>query len=141
MKEFKSYIMSASLVVLAIYPAAAQQRDPVNHSSTSMSAQGRYEVVQSTLAARWTFRVDRTCGRIHQLVSTQDSGGVAWEEMTVLKMPKCSNDGKIRYQVFTSGLAARHTFLMNTDTGKTWQIQTSKDAQGNESAAWVPFDE
>jgi hypothetical protein len=61
--------------------------------------------------------------------------------MYILGLPKCNADGKVRYQLFTSGLAARHTLLMNTDTGKTWQIQSSKDKDGSEFTAWVPFEE
>jgi hypothetical protein len=118
----------------------AQSRDPVTHSSTSFSQQARYEIVQSTLAARWTFRVDRVCGTIGQLVSTANDG-VTWEQMLVLGLPKCTPDGKVRYQLFTSGLAARHTFLMNTESGRTWQVRTSKDSKGAEITAWFLFEE
>jgi hypothetical protein len=135
------YFFCALMLVLSFSSASAQQKDSVVHASTSSSPLGRYEIVQSTLAARWTFKVDRTCGQIFQYVSTKGVSGVGWEEMLILKLPKCNNDGKIRYQIFTSGIAARHTFLMNIENGKTWTIQTSKDAQGNEATAWVPFDD
>jgi len=52
----------------------AQIRDPVVHSSTTIGQQARYEIVQSTLAARWTFRVDRVCGNIVQLAATSSEG-------------------------------------------------------------------
>ena len=118
----------------------AQTRDSVAHSSTTLGQQARYEIVQSTLAARWTFRVDRVCGTISQLASTANDG-VIWEPMLVLGLPKCTPDGKVRYQLFTSGLAARHTFLMNTENGKTWQVRTSTDSKGTEITAWFLFEE
>ena len=118
----------------------AQTRDVNIHTSTTVSNQGRYEIVQSTLAARLTFRLDKFCGNIGQLVTTK-TDGVAWEPMVVVGLPKCQSDGKIRYQLFTSGMAARHTYLLNTENGKSWQIRTIKDSQGNESSAWFLFEE
>jgi hypothetical protein len=45
--------------------------------------------------------------------------------------------------LFTSGLAARHTFLLDSDTGKTWVVVVSKrkDKEGNELEVniWQPF--
>lgn len=118
----------------------AQTRDPVKHMSTTLGSSARFEVVQSTLAARWTFRLDRVCGNIGQMVTTKNDG-MTFEPMIILGLPKCNADGKVKYQLFTSGIAARHTFLINTDTGKTWQIQSSKDKDGSELTAWVPFEE
>jgi len=111
------------------------------HSTSSVSTQSRYEVIQSTLAAIWTFRLDRVCGQVHQLVSTKNEG-IAWQSMKIHSLPKCISDGKIKYQLFTSGLAARHTFLINTDTGKSWQIRSiNKGNQDEETVEWFPFDD
>jgi hypothetical protein len=118
----------------------AQANDVHIHSSTNTGNQGRYEVIQSTLAARWTFRLDKVCGNVGQIVTTK-TDGVIWESMLIVGLPQCKADGKTRYQLFTSGLAARHTFLLNIENGKTWQIKTMKDNQGAESTAWFPFDE
>jgi hypothetical protein len=118
----------------------AQSKDSNIHASSTVGSQSRYEVIQSTLAARWTFRLDKVCGNIGQLVSTNNDG-ITWESMRVIGLPKCSADGKNRYQLFLSGIAARHTYLLNTENGKTWQIRTLKDNQGLESTAWHLFDE
>lgn len=135
--------MKTLLVTIALLSNAvgyAQTKDANIHSSTTASSQGRYEVVQSTLAARWTFRLDKVCGNVGQLVSTKNDG-ITWESMLVVGLPMCKPDGKTRYQLFTSGMAARHTYLLNTDSGKTWQIRTMKDNLGVESSAWFPFEE
>lgn len=120
--------------------ANGQSRDISVHSATTSASQSRYEIVQSTLAARWTFRLDKVCGTVSQIASTPNEG-VIWDLMLVSGLPRCNNDGKVRYQIFTSGLAARHTFLINTETGKSWQVRTSKDARGVEITAWFPFEE
>jgi hypothetical protein len=124
---------------LASSAVIAQEKDIRIHSSTTIGSQSRYEIVQSTLAARWTFRLDKVCGNVGQLVKTKNEG-VAWEPMLVMGLPKCQADGKSRYQLFTSGLAARHTFLLNTENGKTWQVRNTSDDQDAESLAWFPFD-
>jgi len=110
----------------------------VIHMMTVASPTARYEIISSTLAARHTFRLDRFCGEISQIVKTQ-SDELTWQGMWVSGLPKCQTDNKPRYQLFTSGMAARNTFLMNTDTGKTWQIMTFKDKDGNEDSGWFPI--
>jgi hypothetical protein len=130
----------ALLIALIFVPCLAQNRDPVIHNSTSIGSQARYEFVQSSLAARWTFRLDRVCGVVSQVVISK-AENMTFEPMVVLGLPRCVPDGKIRYQLFTSGLAARHTYLLNTDNGKAWQMQAIKDKDGNEIHLWGAFDE
>ena len=118
----------------------SQVKDIKVHTSTTLANQARYEIVQSTLAARFTFKVDKVCGNIFQLVLNKNDDPI-WEQMSVIKLPGCNNDGKVRYQLFLSGIAARHTFLMNTDTGKTWQVRSFTNQSGNETASWFPLDD
>lgn len=107
---------------------------------TLAPATSRYEIVQSQLAAKWTFRIDKYCGRISQLVKTKDDD-VTWEAMPVLHLPKCTNDPRVHFQIFSSGLAARHTYLLNVDTGRTWVLSTSKDEKFGDITGWTPFTE
>jgi hypothetical protein len=127
------------LTVLVSQPLVAQEKEVKIHSATFVGSQSRYEIIQSTLAARWTFRLDKVCGNVGQMVKTK-ADGITWEPMVIVSLPNCQPDGKNRYQLFTSGLAARHTFLLNTATGKTWQIRATSDDQDPESFVWVPFD-
>jgi hypothetical protein len=130
------------IVIFAIFSSSvfSQSKDVKIHSSSAVSNQARYEIIQSTLAARFTFKVDKVCGNIFQLTATKNDD-LIWEQMLVVKLPNCTNDGKIRYQLFLSGLAARHTFLMNTDNGKTWQIRSFTNKSGNEDSAWFLLDD
>jgi hypothetical protein len=79
---------------------------------------------------------------VSQLVSTSDSGD-AWQAMVVIDPPPISATPHARFQIFTSGLSARHTFLLDVDTGNTWLIvkstTTNKDAQSEENDVWEPF--
>ncbi len=122
------------------FSARAQDSPTAPHSSSTMSGTNKYEIVQSHLAAKWTFRLDRFCGVVSQFVRTT-SGNVTWEAMPIEKRPTCEMDGKIHYQLFSSSLAARHTFLMNTDTGTSWLLTTRLNRDQTESAVWELFEE
>lgn len=135
---------SALAITLFAMSAVAAGQDypssPPQQTSTNPGA--RFELLQSPLAARWTFRLDRFTGRVWQLVKTKDDGNT-WEEMLVLGLPKLQSATRARFQLFTSGLAARHTFLLDSDTGKTWVVVTgkgkNKDGHEFEYNAWQPF--
>lgn len=114
------------LALTLLSPRSAQsQINTQPNEQTTTPTNARYEIVQSQLAARWTFRLDRYTGRIAQLVKTADDSS-AWEEMTVYVLPTIASPSKPRFQLFTSGLAVRHTYLIDTDTGKTWILVSGK---------------
>jgi hypothetical protein len=124
-------------VICICTPLFAQQEPtPVNTSST-VPASARYEIVQSTLAARWTNKLDRQTGIICQIVTTKDNENV-WERMDVDGLPPAAGNGVHYYQLFISGLAAKWMFLMNVDTGATWQLQHYIDPTTKaESFVWA----
>lgn len=111
-------IITASIVLWSAPTWAAENQSAV---STSLGANARYQIVQSELVARVTFRVDRVCGAVSQIVA--DEGGENfWQAVPMDNPPACVADGRIRYQLFTSGLSVRFTYLMNTDNGATWRL-------------------
>ena len=63
--------------------------------------------------------------------------------MLVVGIPKTS--ARPHFQLFVSSLAARYTFLIDNDTGKTWVVANSKskDKAGveHEYNIWQPFAE
>jgi len=132
----------AALFLITICPWVLSQECADIHQSTTPPPGARFEIVQSELAARWTFRLDRFTGRVSQLVSTSD-GGEAWQTMVVIDPPTNSATPHPRFQIFTSGLAAKHTFLLDADTGNTWVIvkstTTNKDGKRAEDDVWEPF--
>jgi|SRR5271165_6036224 len=140
MRAYTLILMLPTFAVLSTFSALAQDLPIAPHSSSTISGANRYEIVQSHLAAKWTFRFDRFCGFVSQLVKTK-SGGMAWEAMPIDKQPTCVMDGKIHYQLFSSSLAVRHTFLMNTDMGTTWVLTTRVNTDKTESTVWNLFEE
>ena len=130
-------ILASSFSVLSGL-AAAQSNDV--HQSTTQPAGGRFEIVQSPIAAKWTFRLDRHRGNVDQLVETQD-GALAWQGMFVLGLPDVSPEPKARFTIFASGIAARFTFLIDSQTGQTWVLNSFSDTdEGSDSlVGWLPF--
>lgn len=137
-------LCSGLALLFALHPVQAEEPPPPSHQHTSPSATARFEVIQSALAAKWTFRLDRYSGRIWQLVRTKDDQN-AWQEMFVVDLPKIQSPTRPRFQLFTSGLAARFTFLLDGDTGRTWVVTAGKgkrpDGTEFEYTNWQPFDD
>jgi hypothetical protein len=130
---------------LLVFGSHLQAQEPSDiHQHTVAPSNARFEIVQSELAAKWTFRLDRVTGHVAQLVHTKDDEP-AWEEMRVIGIPYIPSPTRPRFQIFTSGVAARHTFMIDTDEVKTWVIVTNKgkneDGTEYETSLWQPFAE
>ena len=139
----KHLVLTVSL--LLVFGLALRAQEPSDiHQQTVAPSNARYEIVQSELAAKWTFRLDRFTGHVAQLTHNKDNENV-WEEMRIINIPYIATPTRARFQIFTSGLAARHTFLIDTDTGKTWVIVTNKgkneDGTDYEVSLWQQFAE
>lgn len=132
------------LLISSIALVAKAEEFVAQHQQTSSVPNGRFEIIQSELAVRWTFKLDRFNGRIWQLVLNKDDNNT-WGEMLVLGIPKPSSPPHPHFQIFTSSLAVRFTLLIDTDTGKTWQVTTdkgkNKDGTVYEITYWSPFSE
>lgn len=134
------------LIVLVAANSRAADIDVTIQSPqfTTASPTARYEIVQSTIAAKATFRLDRYIGRIWELVRTKEDEST-WQETKVYNRPQVQAANRPRFQLFTSGLAVRHTFLLDGDTGKTWILVTGKDKEKDgtevEYRAWQQFAE
>lgn len=132
-----TFFVCASFAQADVFPSPP-------HQYTSPPSSARFEILQSSLAAIWTFRIDRYSGRIWQLVTMNDDDNT-WEEVPVIGLSKGKPATKPRFQLFTSSLAARHNFLIDNNTGKTWLFVTRKqkneDGTEYESNSWEPFAE
>lgn len=133
---FQKAAIVLCLSLLFAFSARAQEVDTHQSASTAPPAGARYEIVQSPIAARWTFRLDRYTGHVDWMVQGKEEK-VTWQAMTVMGLPKPLPDGKARYQIFTSGIAARYTLLINVESGQTWQIMSDKET---EEVYWSPLD-
>lgn len=127
-------LFAACLFAAASPPLWAQGENATSLSSTVPDS-ARFEVVQSPLLAKLTFRIDRFTGDTWQFVSTKDKS-YEWER---IKRIAVQNDtkvpGKVNYQIFLSGIRAQITVLMNTTTGASWYI-----AEDSKGIFWSPMD-
>ncbi len=94
------------------------------HQQTSDVPEGRFEIIQSTLGIRMTLRVDINLGNSWQLVQRPD-GSVGWQQLLRLAHPEADVrvTNRANYQVFTSGIDLSFTFMINANTGATWQLK------------------
>jgi hypothetical protein len=137
-------ILFWTAIAILFIPASVHAQNDLSdiHQMSAAPAGARFEIVQSELAARWTFRLDRFCGAVAQLTKTSD-GSASWSPMEVEALPQSSTATRARYQLFCSGIAAKFTFLIDTDSGKTWQLVSRKTklADGTEAEidSWELF--
>jgi hypothetical protein len=87
------------------------------------SPQPRFSIIQSTLAARGTFKLDGFTGEVYQLVADTENNEL-WQMLhkNYHFISDIKNDNSINYVLFTSTIAMRFTYLMNVNTGATWQL-------------------
>jgi len=128
------------LLLLVLFPAnivaqETQEQHPDTTRETEASSTSRFRIIQSDLVVRLTFKLDRYTGAVSQLVKNSD-GNSAWQLMDISPLPVVKIPDHARFQIFTSGLAVRFTFLLDNDTGKTWQLvsATTKATDGTESS-------
>jgi photosystem II stability/assembly factor-like uncharacterized protein len=125
-------LLSAIIGVLICSSTLAVELE--QHEKTSVPPECRFEILQSSLAAKLTLKVDKFTGTVSQIVETKD-GGKTWQPITKRPHPLDKTEpGKVNYQVFTSGLALKFTFLINVNTGATWQLLNSA-----EGISWDPI--
>lgn len=86
---------------------------------------GRWEIIQSPILRSNTFKVDKLYGTVYQMVQTKNKS-IIWEKVTVenIHHDNLSNDvnQQINYQLFMGGMMAADAFLININTGHTWQL-------------------
>jgi hypothetical protein len=94
----------------------------------------RYEIIQSTLAAKGTFRLDTYSGDVCQLQSDGNKSE-AWFKLrripAIMQGVDSTIEGRSNYHLFLSTIAMRFTYLINVNTGATWELvedqQTRED--------------
>ena len=64
--------------------------------------------------------------------------GLLWELMIVQEhfSKNTTINEKVNYQIFTSGLGPRYTFLINVNTGATWQLAEDSES---DILFWTPL--
>jgi len=121
----KRRLLTSGLLIAAATTVLAVEIE--QHERSSVPPSARYELIQSTLAAKLTLRVDKFTGRVDQIVESIE-GGKTWQ--AIPKRTHANDETKtneVNYQVFTSAMSVKFTFLINVHTGATWQLVESED--------------
>lgn len=135
--------LTGVMLLLAVgVTVAALAAPPVGdrlHYSTSSLGYERFEVVQSSVDANLTIRLDKRTGQTWHLVTR--SGGLTWETIRWTDRGVVAADegaSAVNYRVFTSGLPGKLTVLYSVKTGASWILREEPD---REKVYWEGLDE
>jgi hypothetical protein len=126
-------ILPVALLIVASNVYGQNTISPAHPQSTA-PVTARYEIVQGRFE-RFTFLLDKYTGNVKRLVHTEDNQQV-WERMVVPNLPKTTSELKVRFQILC-GIAPRYNFLLDIDTGQTWQLVRKGDEKQNPTYVWV----
>ena len=127
----RAALLTAAVWFAGLAPATAQETDPPAGSLVPVDA--RYEIVQSPINLRDTFRLDRWSGGTAVLLESPDDGSLVWRQIP-MDSPPTATPSKPRFQLSLSGVAAKGTYLIDTATGESW-VLVGKEPPGR----WVPI--
>ena len=118
--------LAVALVIGAVDARAQSDAGFPPHDRSSPTESSRYQIVQSEIAGRYTFLLDRFGGAMWVLVLKADST-YGWESLPdpVRRSDEIRTAGRVNYQLFLSGIAARYMFLVNVNDGSTWNLRTN----------------
>jgi hypothetical protein len=125
-------LMWVLFVLASIVAHAADDETPVPTITSTAPNNARFEIVQSRLGAKATFKLDRYSGKVWQLVNGDN--GTEWSPMLIEGMGyKGVASTSPRFQIFSSGLALRFTYLLDTQTGSCWELFSGSE---NKNDGW-----
>ena len=136
LEETMRYVLLFALLLLGPISgiAVAAESGPTNASS-AVADSARFQIVQSPILVKLTFRLDRFTGNTWQYVAIP-GGGVAWQPIPRVEIVDDTKvTGRVNYQIFLSGVLASVSLLVNTNTGASW-VLTEDPKQG---LFWSPI--
>jgi hypothetical protein len=141
-------LFCGAILFLNTGKAAAQDLRalPVQSSAaqkTSAPPDARFEVIETNSNIRPALKLDKYTGTVYELVRNKDlvrakDEEYAWGLTKRLPHPLDKNDSTtlVNYQIVTSSVGARYTFLVNINTGATWKLTADPD---KEQSYWYPI--
>jgi hypothetical protein len=120
--------MKKSLLLLMFSMMALMLNAQRSSSAVKTSVEGgRWEIVQSEITRRDTYKLDKYKGDVYQLVKKSD-GKDTWQKLIRIggSYDKIE-ENKINFQIFLGGIAAKDQYLINIHTGETWCFYEDSD--------------
>lgn len=125
--DLKFCLMNRILVIVCFLLTslcAMAQIDKHSYVSTTQTG-GRFEIIQSPIARRLIFRLDKYTGDVYQYVLGKDNKPL-WEKISnawlSLILDKEKKQDYIKFQLFMGGIAVADCFLLDIETGVTFQL-------------------
>ena len=143
--------ITLSLALLIAIPVFAQDNYLDRSEATLQPLKGRYQIIQSQKARRYTFRLDRYAGHVDQIIAGAN-GEIGWQRIPNAFLPDVlapSEDAESedapsptpRFTLFLSGWTAQDMFLMDAVSGLTWILQsvTGHPTLPDGTPMWFPI--
>lgn len=125
-------------LLLLLFTFQCKSQILYGHQYSTVPESARYEIIQSERGARNTFKIDKYKGDVYQM-AIKENEDFTWVPIIFLIPPDrlIDKEDEVNYQLFVSGLGARHIYLINIHSGKTWQL-----AEDTESGItfWYDFE-
>ena len=119
----KQFILFILLCFFSLTSSAIETHQAVKTSTEG----GRYEIVQSEIARKYIFKLDKYTGDVYQLV-VKSNGNMTWQKMEVLGLAfDTIKENTINFQIFMGGIAVSDCFMINIHTGKTYALYRDED--------------
>ena len=116
------FLVIISFIFISLGAMAQIEKHP--YVSTSQTG-GRFEIIQSPIARRLTFRLDKYTGEVFQYVLGKDDKPL-WEKISnvwlSLILDKDKKQDYIKFQLFMGGIAVADCFLLDIETGITFNL-------------------
>ena len=106
--------------ITSISFSAFCQSDYNANQRTTTPDGARYEILQSEITAKDTYKLDRYTGRIWAMYVDRTEKYNFWAELDVNGLPYITNPQTPRFILYSSGITVRYTFLIDSLTGQTW---------------------
>lgn len=136
LKENTMKLFTALALLLSAICATCAQDATSALTTTSISNDARFEIIQTPWDKAVTFRIDKYRGVIDRLATCtkDDSYGSnkCWKEMIVVDLPKPNAIARAHFQIVINA-PAKNIFLLDTDTGTSWQFGLDPTEK------WFPF--
>jgi hypothetical protein len=145
MRHFLAALFCGAILFLGNGKAAAQDlgSSAIASQKTSAPPEARFEVIQTNSNIRTALKLDKYTGTVYELVRNKDlvrakDEEFAWGVTKRLPHPLDKTDSTtlVNYQIITSSVGVRYTFLVNINTGATWKLTTDPD---KEQSYWYPI--
>lgn len=104
-----------SLFLLASIPLNAEESALFTNATNNS---GRFEIIQSPIEIKYTFKLDKKTGETWHLQGNIKSD--YWHKMPTISDNFNYEEHNINYQIFSGNI---YCYLINIHTGKTWTLE------------------